>query len=90
MTALPVVIRTFPLGERAEVRLTLDTFNGRPRVDLRTWCDYPAGPVNVRGPTKKGVSLPLAHLSDLVSALGDALDQARALGLLEKGGVEAA
>lgn len=90
MSDLPVVIRTFPLGARAELRVILDTFNGQPRVDLRTWCDYSVGPSNVRGPTKKGVSLPIAEVPALVSALGDALDQARALGILEKGGVEAA
>jgi hypothetical protein len=87
---LPVVIRTFPLGARAELRVILDTFNGQPRVDLRTWCDYSVGPANVRGPTKKGVSFPIAQVPALVSALSDALEHAGARGMLEKGGVEAA
>lgn len=90
MNGLPVVVRTFPLGSRAELRVILDTFNGQPRVDMRTWCEYSVGPSHVRGPTKKGVSLYLAHVPALVAALSEALDHARALGFVEKGGADAA
>ena len=77
MSGLPVVVRTFPLGSRAELRVILDTFNGQPRVDMRTWCDYSVGPSHVRGPTKKGVSLYLAH----VPALAVDLPRHHVLGL---------
>lgn len=89
-SALPVVICILPLGATAEVRVSLDTFNGRPRLDLRTWCDYAVGPVATRGPTKKGVSLPIADLPALAAALRDAEAQALGLGLLKKGRAGAA
>jgi len=89
-SGLPLLIGSLALGSKAEVRVSLDTFNGRPRIDLRTWCDYSAGPVATRGPTRKGVSLPVADLPALLAAILDAEAQARALGLLGKGGVEGA
>jgi hypothetical protein len=86
MSQLPAVIHTFPLGARAELRVTLDTFNGQPRLDLRTWCDYPSAGGETRGPTKKGVSVPLSQVPDLIAALGQGLDCAGSFGLLAKGG----
>jgi hypothetical protein len=86
--ALPVLIGTLALGSKAEVRVSLETFQGRPRVDLRTWCDFSAGPVSTRGPTKKGVSLPVADLPALLATIRDAEARARELGLLAKGGQE--
>jgi hypothetical protein len=85
MSGLPVVIASLALGAKAEVRVSLDIFAGRPRVDLRTWCDYSAGAVAVRGPTKKGVSLPIGDLPSLALALGAAEAKARELGLFEEG-----
>ena len=82
MSDLPILISTFPQGSRAEVRLCLETFNGVPRVDLRTWCDFRAGPVDARGPTKKGVSLPIADLPALAAAVREAEARARDFGLL--------
>ncbi len=87
---LPLLIGTLALGSKAEVRVSLDSFQGRPRVDLRTWCDFSAGPVSMRGPTKKGVSLPVADLPALLATIRDAVEQAHALGLLAKGGAEGA
>lgn len=86
MTALPMAVASLPLGDKAEVRVTLDAFNGRPRLDIRTWADYQAGPVLTRGPTKKGVSLPIADLPALALAMREAEAKARDLGLLEEGG----
>lgn len=83
MSGLPVTVRTLPLGDAAEVRLTLETVNNLARVDLRTWADDKLGAVVVRGPTRKGVSLPVEALPDLVSAVVEAEAKARALGLLE-------
>ncbi|HAC01375.1 PC4/YdbC family ssDNA-binding protein [Brevundimonas naejangsanensis] len=83
MSGLPVTVRTLPLGDAAEVRLTLETVNNLARVDLRTWADDKLGAVVVRGPTKKGVSLPVEALPDLVAAVVEAEAKARALGLLE-------
>ncbi|WP_293682791.1 PC4/YdbC family ssDNA-binding protein [uncultured Phenylobacterium sp.] len=85
--ALPVVIRSLPLGAKTELRLTLDSFNGNVRLDLRTWCDYALGPAQVRGPTKRGVSVPVGAIPDLAAAVREAEAQARAHGLLLEGGV---
>jgi hypothetical protein len=86
----PLVIWTLPLGSAAELRLSLDTFNGKARADLRTWADYQAGPVLTRGPTKKGVSIPLSSLGEAAAALADADRMARDLGLIRHGGGKAA
>lgn len=83
MSGLPVTVRSLPFGDAAEVRLTLETVNNLTRVDLRTWADDKLGAVVVRGPTKKGVSLPVEALPDLVAAVVEAEAVARALGLLE-------
>lgn len=86
MTRLPVTVGSLPLGDTAEVRLTLEAVNNLARVDLRTWADDKLGAVVVRGPTKKGVSLPVEALPDLVAAVVEAEVTARALGLLVEGG----
>jgi len=86
MTALPLAVASLPLGDKAEVRITLDSFRDKARVDIRTWADYQAGPVLTRGPTKKGVSLPIADLPSLALALGAAEAKARELGLIGEGG----
>jgi hypothetical protein len=78
----PLTVAVVPLGARAEIRVTLDDFRGEPRADVRTWADYMVGPDECRGPTRKGVSLPLAMLPDLRKAIDHAEAQARALGLL--------
>ena len=78
----PAVIWTLPLGSAAELRLSLDTYNGKARADLRTWANYQAGPVLTRGPTKKGVSIPLGSLREADAALADADRMARDLGLI--------
>lgn len=82
----PHIVATFPLNAKTEVRVCLDTFNGRPRLDLRTWCDFTTGAVDARGPTKKGVSLPIEDLPALALALGRAEALAYRLGFLTKGG----
>lgn len=85
MSGLPVTVRSLPLGDKAEVWLVLETVNNQARVDLRTWADYRLGASEVRGPTQKGVSLPVEALPDLVAAVVEAEATARALGLLKEG-----
>lgn len=88
MSGLPITPHAFPMGSRAEVRLTLDRYDKAVRVDLRTWADFKAGAVETRCATKKGVSLPVALLPDLLAAVVKADALARSLGLLEEGGAE--
>lgn len=84
--AFPYLVATLPLNAKTEVRVYLETFNGRPRLDLRTWCDFTSGPVGPRGPTKRGVILPISDLPALSLAIGEDEALAYRLGLLEKGG----
>jgi hypothetical protein len=61
---------------------TLEEYEGRVLVDVRTY-------VMSRGflvPTRKGISLAVLRLPDLVKALNKALKQAKALGLLPDDG----
>lgn len=88
MTRLPLALASFALGDRAEVRVTLDTYHGKARVDIRTWADYKLGPVLTRGPTKKGVAISVADLPALVETLAKAETTARELGLIGERGCE--
>lgn len=88
MSGLPVTVHAFPMGSRAEVRLTLDRYDKAVWVDLRTWADFKAGTVETRCATKKWVSLPVALLPDLLAAVVKVDTLARSLGLLEEGGAE--
>lgn len=87
MNDLPLLIETLPLGPRAEVRISLDSFNGRPRLDVRTWCILD-DPGELR-PTKRGVSLALAAVPTVRAALDRAITTAVELGL-EQGSTKAA
>jgi len=79
-----ITIWSLPLGDKSELRLALDTFNGKPRADLRTWADFSAGPMEMRSPTKKGVSIAIEDLPAVAGALRDAVVKARDLGLLAR------
>lgn len=79
----PLFTGTVPRNDREEVRVTLDRYQGKPVIDVRTWADYTAGAVAGRGPTKKGVSLPAAQIPALIAALQAAQLEARSLGFLE-------
>lgn len=78
----PLTVAVMALGARSEIRVTLDNFRGEPRADVRTWADFKIGPSECRGPTRKGVSLPLTMLPGLRRAIDEAEAEARALGLL--------
>jgi len=88
MTRLPVIVESFPIGSRTEVRLTLDRYVKADLVDLRTWAASKAGEVETRCSTKNGVSLSIALLAHLIAALVKTDALAQFLGLLEKGGAE--
>jgi hypothetical protein len=56
------------------VRVSLDEFNGRPTVDIRTWwCDTEG----VWRPGKSGFTVSRAHLDRLADALVKARDHER-------------
>lgn len=65
-----------------EVRVTLDQYSGHHLIDVRVYADFRSGNVETRGPTKKGVSLNIAKLPDLIAARVTAKAEAERRGLL--------
>lgn len=65
-----------------EVRVTLDEYSGHQLIDVRVYADFKTGNVETRGPTKKGVSLNIAKLPELLDGLSLAMEVAQRRGLL--------
>lgn len=81
----PRPVAIVPKNSREEVRVCLTQFSGLDLIDVRTYADFSAGVVDVRGPTKKGVSLNIERLPDLIAALEAAREEAQRRGLLNGG-----
>lgn len=81
----PPPCAVIPKNSREEVRVCLDEFGGRQLVDVRVYADFNAGPVETRGPTKKGVALAVERLPDLIKGLEAAKAEAIRRGLLTEG-----
>jgi hypothetical protein len=79
----PVEILQFRRNSREIVKVDLNEFKGRIVVDARTFYldehDYAR-------PTKRGLTLAVGHLPQLVNGLVAALNRARELGLLTTDG----
>lgn len=76
----PVPIGTISKNSMDEVRVTLDQFRGAHLVDIRIFSAFTAAKIPMA--TKKGVSLKVDLLPDLVKVLTEAEAKARALGLI--------
>src|ERR1700733_10144231 len=63
-------LATIPRNHREELRISIDRFQGRPFVSIRLWVLYPDG----RKPTKKGTSVRLSKLREVIAALSEADD----------------
>lgn len=75
------IIAELPKNAVETVRVSLDTFQGKPVADVRVFAEYRStGQV---GPTKKGVTIRAEQLPELVRALARAEAEARALGWIE-------
>lgn len=61
-------LATFARGESVELRVELATYEGREFVALRIW---EKGTLGAWHPTRKGVSVRLRELPELVRVLGD-------------------
>lgn len=83
MSTSPIFSASIKRSESEEVRITVETQRGSVVVDVRVWEDQKFGAVTSRGPTKKGTTLPLASLPQLVAALRGAAHEATRAGLLE-------
>ena len=81
-------IATIRKNAAEEVRVSLDEFKGHNLISLRVWCDPYAG--DERVPTKRGLSVSVRLLPELIEALQRAEAEARAAGLLGDEVVKAA
>jgi hypothetical protein len=87
MTAdFPITVAEWPRNSREIVRVNLDIYNNNHTVDARAWWTDAQG--NLR-PGRSGLTLSVRHLVALADGLGEAVRQARALGLIEPAVAEA-
>ena len=77
----PVIIAVLTKNGTEDLRVALDEFKGHNLLDLRVFAEF-GGPAKVKMPTKKGLSLRVEMLPDLIAALQAAQERARGLGLI--------
>jgi hypothetical protein len=77
----PLVISVIPKNAHESVRVALDHYRGVDLVDIRVLASL-HDPSGGQVPTKKGVSLKIQRLPELVAALQAAEAEARERGLL--------
>lgn len=66
------VLATFPRKDGQELRVTLDSFNGRPFLNARLWFTADDG---THRPTKKGITVGSRDLRAFAGAILDAIDE---------------
>jgi hypothetical protein len=76
---LPIIVTEWPRNSRELVRISLDRFNKRFTVDIRSWWRDTNGVFK----TGRGLTLAVKHLPKLTDGLCDALQRAQVFGLLE-------
>ena len=75
-------IATIEKNKTEELRIALTEYKGHDCVDVRIFAEPYADEGQGRVPTKKGVSLAVTKLPELISALQQAEGEARAAGLI--------
>jgi hypothetical protein len=75
-----VVVGCVPKNRAEDVVVTLSRFNGHDLLDLRVHALF--GGADTKRPTRKGISLNVARLPDLLAVLHRAGGEAHRLGLL--------
>ncbi len=68
-------------GKTADIRVRLMNWHGRDYCDIRTFVSADA--TGEREPTRKGIAIPIKLLDDVIEALHEAQQQAKASGLLK-------
>ena len=74
-------VATIPKNKREEIRVSLTEYQGYDLVDVRVFCEPYAGDEWVA--TKKGISLIVPRLPDLIDGLQTAQRVAQKAGLLK-------
>ncbi len=83
---MTIDIATIEKNKTEELRVALKEFQGHNYADIRTYRDPYPDDGQGRAPTKKGVTMAVTKLPDLVAALQQAVSEARAAGLLPNRG----
>jgi hypothetical protein len=78
----PYVISRGPAGE---VRVFCQEYKNRPYISIRSFFESDSGEML---PTKRGITLPLGFLPDIVEGLKDQADRVIKKGLLEREEIE--
>ena len=81
MSEAPCTVATIDKNASEEVRVVLDTFKGHNLVDMRVFAAFSAAAVKM--PTKKGLSLRVEMIPDLIEGLQQAYAGARERGWIE-------
>lgn len=68
--AEPIIIAEIEKNSREVVRISIDEFKGHRLIDIRVFAAW--GDDDILKPTKKGVSLKIERLPDLIDALSQA------------------
>ena len=76
------LIETIRKNAREEIRIALTLYQGHDLCDVRVFAEPYAGDEWVA--TKKGISLSVAKLPELIAALQQAVAEARSAGLLKE------
>lgn len=72
-------IAIIPKNSREDLRIGLSTWKGVELINLRVWFDVGNGE---KRPGKSGLAMKISALPELAAAIGKALEQARADGLI--------
>ena len=80
---MTIDIATIEKNRSEELRVALKEYKGRRYLDIRTFIEPYADEGQGRVPTKKGITVSLPKLPELIEALQAAEEQARAAGLLD-------
>jgi hypothetical protein len=79
----PIEIAKFwksPRDRTAHVRVGFSEYKGHPLINVRVW---QTGSDGIDRPTPKGIALTIGKLPELHAAIGKAMTEARARGLLD-------
>lgn len=78
MTDAAIMVAEITKNSSESIRVVLDTFKGHQLVDLRVFAAFSVASVPM--PTKKGLSVNVALIPDLIVALQQAQEKAHSLG----------
>ncbi len=84
MSVASEVVAELVKNSRETVKISLSEYHGQPLADVRIYAPVPG--TDVLCPTKKGLSVRVDILPDLIAGLREAEAQARARGWIGGGG----